>query len=81
MAGFIEEVTYPTWLANVVMMKKSNGQWRVCVDFTDLKKACSKDSFPLPRIDQLVDAIVGHALLSFMDVYSRYNQISMYGTD
>ena len=50
-AGFIEEVIYPSWLANVVLVKKSNGQWRVCVDFTDLNKACPKDSFPLPRID------------------------------
>ena len=50
-AGFIEDVIYPSWLANVVLVKKSNGQWRVCVDFTDLNKACPKDSFPLPRID------------------------------
>ena len=50
-ADFIREVFYPNWLANVVMEKKSNGQWRMCVDFTDLNKACPKDSFPLPRID------------------------------
>ena len=80
-AGFIEDVIYPSWLANVVLVKKSNGQWRVCVDFTDLNKACPKDSFPLPRIDQLVDATAGHGLLSFMDAYSGYNQISMYGPD
>uniref|UniRef100_A0A2N9G1P7 Uncharacterized protein n=1 Tax=Fagus sylvatica TaxID=28930 RepID=A0A2N9G1P7_FAGSY len=51
-AGFIREVYYPDWLANVVMVKKPNGKWRMCVDFTDLNKACPKDSFPLPRIDQ-----------------------------
>ena len=45
-AGFIKEVYYPNWLANVVMVKKSNGKWRMCVDFTDLNKACFKDSFP-----------------------------------
>jgi hypothetical protein len=46
--GFIREVYYPNWLANVVMVKKSTGKWRMCVDFTDLNKACPKDSFPLP---------------------------------
>lgn len=51
------------------------------MDFTDFNKACPKDSFPLPRIDQLVDSTAGHALLSFMDAYSGYNQIPMYGPD
>ena len=50
-AQFIREVYYPDWLANVVMIKKANGKWRMCVDFTDLNKACPKDSYPLPRID------------------------------
>ena len=50
-ADFIREVFYPNWLANVVMVKKSNGKWRICVNFTDPNKACPKDSFPLPRID------------------------------
>ena len=76
-AGFIREVFYPEWLANVVMVKKNNDKWRMCVDFIDLNKACPKDSFPLPRIDQLVDSIVGYKLLSFMDALSGYNQIMM----
>uniref|UniRef100_A0A2N9J3R3 Uncharacterized protein n=1 Tax=Fagus sylvatica TaxID=28930 RepID=A0A2N9J3R3_FAGSY len=76
-AGFIREVFYPDWLANVVMVKKANGKWRMCVDFTDLNKACPKDSFPLPRIDQLVDSTAGHRLLTFMDAFSGYNQIMM----
>ena len=76
-ADFIREVFYPDWLANVVMVKKSNGKWRMCVDFTDLIKACPKDSFPLPRIDQLVDSTTRHKLLSFMDAFSGYNQILM----
>jgi hypothetical protein len=76
-AGFIKEVYYPDWLANVVMVKKSNGKWRMCVDFTDLNKACPKDSFPLSRIDQLVDSTAGHKLLTFMDAFSGYNQIMM----
>uniref|UniRef100_A0A2N9J111 RNA-directed DNA polymerase n=1 Tax=Fagus sylvatica TaxID=28930 RepID=A0A2N9J111_FAGSY len=76
-AGFIREVYYPEWLANVVMVKKATGKWRMCVDFTDLNKACPKDSYPLPRIDQLVDSTAGHKLLSFMDAFSGYNQIQM----
>ena len=76
-ANFIREVYYPEWLANVVMVKKANGKWRMCVDFTDLNNTCLKDSFPLPRIDQLVDSTAGHKLLTFMDAFSRYNQIQM----
>ena len=72
-AGFIQEVHYPKWLANVVLVKKVNGKWRMCEDFTDLNRACPKDSFPLPRIDQLVDSIAGHKLLTFMDAFSGYN--------
>ncbi|XP_074328326.1 uncharacterized protein LOC141666231 [Apium graveolens] len=79
--GLFKESFYPEWLTNPVLVKKPNGKWRTCVDFTNLKKACPKDSFPLPRIDQLVDAIAGHALLSFMDTYSSYNQIPMYDPD
>ena len=59
------------------MVKKTNGKWQVCTDFTDLNRACPKDCFLLPQIDQLVDATSGHQLLSFMDAYSRYNQIGM----
>ena len=76
-AGFIREVYYPDWLANVILVKKANGKWRMCVDFTDLNKACPKDSFPLPRIDELVDSTVGHKLLMFMDAFSGYNQIKL----
>lgn len=76
-AGSIREVQYPDWLANPVVVKKKNGKWRICVDFTDLNKACPKDSFPLPHIDRLVEATAGHKLLSFMDAFSGYNQIMM----
>ena len=76
-AGAIREVEYPEWLANVVLVKKANGKWRLCIDFTDINKACPKDSFPLLRIDLIVDATVGHELLSFMDAFLGYNQISM----
>ncbi|XP_019085468.1 PREDICTED: uncharacterized protein LOC109126398 [Camelina sativa] len=54
-----------------------NGKSRVCVDFTDLNKACLKDSFPLPHIDRLVESTLGHELMSFMDAFSGYNQILM----
>ena len=60
-----------------MLVKKANGKWRLCIDFTDINKACPKDSFPLPRIDLIVDATTGHELLSFMDAFSGYNQISM----
>ena len=80
-ADFIREVYYPDWLANVVMVKKANGKWRMCVDFTDLNKACPKDSYPLPRIDTPVDSTARHQLLSFMDAFSGYNQIKMEETD
>ena len=67
--GSITEVRYPDWLANPVVVKKKNGKWRVCVDFTYLNKACPKDSFPLPHIDRLVEATAGNELLSFMDAF------------
>ena len=76
-AGAIREVEYPEWLANVVLVKKENGKWRLCIDFTDVNRACPKDSFPLPRIDLIVDATAGHELLSSMDAFSGYNQINM----
>ena len=76
-AGFIQKFYYPDWLFNVIVVKKANGKWRMCVDFTDLNKTCTKDSFPLSRIDQLVDSTVGHKLLTFMDAFSGYNQIKM----
>jgi hypothetical protein len=70
-------VQYPTWLSNTVVVKKKNGKWRVCVDFTDLNKAYPKDSFPLPRIDQLVDSASGHERMSFLDAFQGYHQIPM----
>ena len=76
-ADAIREVEYPEWLANVVLFKKANGKWRLCNDFTDINRACPKDSFPLPRIDLIVDATANYELLSFMDVFSSHNQISM----
>lgn len=69
------------WLTNTVVVKKKNGKGRVCVDYTNLNDVCPKDCFPLPRIDQLVDATAGHARLSFMDAYRDYHQIAMNPAD
>uniref|UniRef100_A0A2N9FKJ9 Integrase catalytic domain-containing protein n=1 Tax=Fagus sylvatica TaxID=28930 RepID=A0A2N9FKJ9_FAGSY len=76
-AGTILEVQYPTWLSNTVVVKKKNEKWRMCVDFTNLIRACPKDSYPLPRIDQLVDSASGHDRLSFLDAFQGYHQIPM----
>ncbi|RDY03596.1 hypothetical protein CR513_12794, partial [Mucuna pruriens] len=70
---FIREVLYPTWLANVVMVKKASDKWRMCTNYTDLNKACPKDPYSLPSINQLVDVVSSFALMSFMDAYSGYN--------
>ena len=66
-AKVIREVACPEWLANTLMVKKSNSKWRMCIDFTDLNKACPKDEFPLPRIDSLVDAAATLELISLLD--------------
>jgi len=80
-ARFIKEVFHPEWLANPVLVKKKNGKWRMCVDYTSLNKACPKNPFPLPRIDQIVDSTAGCETLSFLDAYSRYQQIKMKESD
>ena len=61
-ANFIQEVYYPDWLVNVVMVKKANGKWRMCVDFTNLNRACLKDNYSLPQINTLVDSTARHEL-------------------
>ena len=76
-AGTIKEVFYPEWLANTMVVKKKNEKWRVCVDFMDLNKACPKDPFLMPRIDQLVDATVGHPWMSFLNAFQGYHQIPL----
>ena len=65
-------VKYLEWLAYVVPVLKKDGNVRVCVDFRNLNKASPKDDFPLPHINMLVDSIVGHSMLLFMDVFSRF---------
>ena len=72
-AGAIRELHYPTWLSNTVVAKKKNEKWRVGVDFTSLNQACPKDPFPLPKIEQLVDATAGHDRMSFLDAFHGYH--------
>jgi hypothetical protein len=74
-AKVIREVKYPVWLANTIPVKKKNGKWRMCVDFTDLNKACKKDDFPLERVDKIMDDASNNEMLSLLDMFSRYHQI------
>ncbi|XBI11942.1 hypothetical protein VPH35_138889 [Triticum aestivum] len=76
-AGVIREVRYPEWLANLVVVPKKGGKERMCVDFTNLNKACPQDPFPLPRIDQIVDFTAECDMLCFLDAFSGYQQIKM----
>jgi hypothetical protein len=80
-AGFIKEVFHPTWLANLVLVKKKNGKWRMCVDYTSLNKACPKVPFPLTQIDQIIESTARCDLLCFLDAYSGYLQIKMKESD
>ncbi|KAL0420910.1 UNVERIFIED_CONTAM: Pro-Pol polyprotein [Sesamum latifolium] len=73
----IEEIQFPEWLSNVVLVPKPGGKWRMCIDFRDLNKACPKDFYPLPRIDQLVHSTSGYELLSMMDTSQGYHQIML----
>ena len=75
--GAIKEVFYPEWLANTIVVKKKSRKWRVCVNFTNLNKTCPKDPFPMPRIDWLVDATVGHSRMSFLDAFQGYHRIPL----
>src|SRR6266508_208150 len=79
--NFIREVYHLDWLANPILVKKKNGKWRMCIDYTDLNKACPKDPFGLPQIDQVVDSTIGSELLCFLDAYLGYHQVSLAESD
>ena len=79
--GFIKEVYHSDWLVNPVLVKKKTRKWRMCIDYTSLNKACPKDHFPLPRIDQIVDSTSACETISFLDAYSGYHQIVMKESD
>jgi hypothetical protein len=72
-AGFVKEVQHPDWIDNLVLVSKKNGTWQMCVDYTSRNKACPKDHFPLPKIDQVVDLTTGCELPSFLDAYLSYH--------
>jgi hypothetical protein len=74
-AGFIREVVYTKWLSNVVMVRKKNGKWWMCTNFTDLNKCCPKDNFPLARMDQIVDSAAASEMMALLDCFSGYHQI------
>jgi hypothetical protein len=75
--GFIRPVDYPSWLANPVLVEKSDKFWRMCIDYTSLNKSCPKDEYPMPRICQIIDSTTSCELLSFLDAYLGYHQISL----
>ena len=79
--GFIKEIQYLKWLSKFVVVPKKNGKWHACVGYSNLNDACPKYTFPLPRIDKIVDATASHQLLSFLDTYLGYNHILMYPPD
>ena len=76
-ARAIREIFFLEWLANTVVVKKKNGKWKVCIDFTGLNRACPKDLFLMPKINQLVDATYGHPRMSFLDAVQGYHQIAL----
>ena len=80
-AEFIREIYHSEWLANVVMVPKKDKSLCMCIDFKHINRACPKDHFPLPHIDQVVDSTAGCEHLSFLDAYSGYHQIRLYGPD
>ena len=80
-AQYIRKVDYPEWLANVVLVPKGEGKWRLCIDFTDLNKACPKDNYLLPRIDAMIDGTDDCLLMSFLDSFQGYHQIPLHPED
>lgn len=76
-SGFLAVMSYPPWVANIVLVPKKDGKVRMCVDYRDLNRASPKDDFPLLHIDVLVDNTAQFSVFSFMDGFSGYNQIKM----
>ncbi|GKV11500.1 hypothetical protein SLEP1_g22757 [Rubroshorea leprosula] len=76
-AGFIRRVEYSEWVSNPVLVKKPNGKWRMCIDFTNLNDACPKDPHPLPNVEKLVEQAAGHERMSFLDASSGYHQVQL----
>ena len=75
--GFIYPISDSEWVSPLVIVPKKNGKWRVCVDYREMNKATQKDHFPLSFIDQVLDNLSGKKFFSFLDGFSRYNQIQI----
>lgn len=73
--NLIYQISDSKWVSPLGLVPKKNGKWRICIDYRELNKATQKDHFPLPFIDQVLDILVGKKLFSFLDGFSRYNQI------
>nr|GEX93474.1 reverse transcriptase domain-containing protein [Tanacetum cinerariifolium] len=80
-AGIMRKIYYHDWLSNPVMVKKHDGSWRMCVDFTNLNKACPHDCYPLPEIDWKVESLCGYPFKCFLDAYKGYHQIQLAEAD
>ena len=80
-SGFIREEQHPDWIVDIISFTKRNGKIRICIDFHDLNEPCSKDEFPLPITDVMIDNMCGFKQISFMDGFPGYNQIKMYPDD
>nr|XP_043633590.1 uncharacterized protein LOC122604790 [Erigeron canadensis] len=76
-ARILRAIFFPKWVSNPVMVKNIDGTWRMCIDFTNLNKACPKDSYLLPEIDQKIESLEGYKLKCFLDAYKGYHQIRM----
>ncbi|GLT39466.1 hypothetical protein SLA2020_136540 [Shorea laevis] len=76
-AGFIRRVEYSDWMSNPVLVKKPNGKWKMCIDFTNLNEACPKDPHPLLNVEKLVERAAGHERMSFLDASSGYHQVQL----
>ncbi|GLU06365.1 hypothetical protein SLE2022_234050 [Rubroshorea leprosula] len=80
-ACFIRRVEYFEWVSNLVLIKKPNGKWRMCIDFTNLNEACPKDPHPLLNVEKLVERAVGHERMGFLNTSSRYHQVQLWLDD
>ena len=80
-AKIIVPLRYSSWVANLVPVRKKNGEIKLCVDFQNLNRSSLKDNYPLPKIEQILQKVVGAQRISMVDGFSGYNQISMHPDD
>ena len=76
-AKIIVTLRFSKWVANLVSVKKKNGEIRLCIDFKNLNKVSLKDNYPLPKMEHILQKVVGSERISTMDGFSRYNQIKV----